>query len=364
MGRALAYFWLVLVSLGALGATLLEVLGPVPTTVVSPITVESSGLPGTVTGSVPLAEMEQRVVSRHQINETILGPALSEPSAIRIASPAPDLNEPSLAFPNQFLPRIGLNGRMARTVYARPPIPPDPRPRIGLVLSGVGQSEAESLDLINKLPGPVTLAVSPYSRVFATVLDAARAHGHEYLLSVPMEPERPQDDAGPHALLRGVSPDENRLNLEWALSRFDGYVGVTGAGDNGMRGERFSGQTSSFGLALDEFAKRGLLYVDARPNPGRPFPSAVLSVLPSTLPFRAIDLVLDGAPARAEIQAKLLAAERMARQTGSVLVLAGPPRPVTIELLVAWTRGLEDRGFVLTPASALVTTAPTRLSTP
>ncbi len=278
----------------------------------------------------------------------------SEPAAAwadpSISVPLPALLEASAAFPKQNLPRIGADGRLPRRAYARPAAPPDGRPRIAVILAGVGQSEADSLDLIAKLPGPVTLAVSPYTRASDAIVDAARSKGHEFWLSVPMEPERSVDDAGPRALLRSASPDENRLNLEWSLSRFDGYAGVTGAADNGMRGERFMAQTSSFNLMLDELARRGLMFVDPRPGTVRLNPITP----PPSMPVRAVDIVLDDPPARAEIQAKIAAAERYARLTGSALVLAGPPRPVTVDFIATWARTMEERGLSLVPASALV----------
>lgn len=284
--------------------------------------------------------------------EALIVPALRirAPSENLIARPLPELLEPSRAYPGQNLPRIGANGRLPRQVYARAAPPPDGKPRIAIILSGVGQSEADSLDLIAKLPGPVTLAISPYTRATETILDAARAKGHELWMSLPMEPERAVDDAGPRALLRSASLEENRRNLEWTLSRFDGYAGVTGAADNGMRGERFAAQTSSFNLVLDELARRGLMYIDPRPGPIRSNPPTP----PPSFPISPVDTVLDDAPTRAEIQARIAAAERHARLTGSALVLAGPPRPVTIEFIIGWARSMEERGLVLVPASALV----------
>ena len=153
----------------------------------------------------------------------------------------------------------------------------------------------------------------------------------------------PWNDAGPRSLLTGVPPAANRENLEWAMSRVQGYVGMTSASD-GLRGERFSGQTSSFDLVLDEIARRGLLYVDARPG-----------AQPPRIAGRSVDLVVDDPATRAEIEAKLLALERTAREHGSALGLAGPLRPVMVERIVTWAETVEARGFELVPVSALST---------
>lgn len=262
----------------------------------------------------------------------------------RIAKPDTALLEPSRAFPTAGLPRIGADGRLPRLVYRRPAGLPGARPRIALLLAGLGLAAADSRTAIDKLPGVVSLAFSAYTPNPEALLDAARGRGHEVLASVPMEANgHPWNDAGPRSLLTGSPPAVNRENLEWAMSRLQGYVGLTGASD-GLRGERFAEQSSSFGLVLDEAARRGLLYVD--PRPGAPAPPGA---------GRTVDVVIDDPATRADIEAKLIMLERLARDHGSALGLAGPLRPATIERIAAWTQDVEKRGYELVPVSALTT---------
>ena len=227
------------------------------------------------------------------------------------------------------------------------PVPPAPAgaPRIALLLAGFGQSEKDSRSALSQLPGPVSFAVSAYAGAQPAMLEAARAAGHEILSSIPMEPQGfPLNDAGTRSLLTGLPPEDNRLNLEWALSRTQGAVGATGASD-GMKGERFAEVSGAIDPILDEIARRGLLYIDPRPGraPSRP-----------GLLARAVDVVLDDSPARAEIEGKLVALERIARERGSAIGLAGQLRPVTTERIADWAKKLEARGLVLVPVSALV----------
>ncbi|HST75312.1 MAG TPA: divergent polysaccharide deacetylase family protein, partial [Acetobacteraceae bacterium] len=170
-----------------------------------------------------------------------------------------------------------------------------------------------------------------------------RAAGHEFLISLPMEPQGyPLNDAGDHALLTAVTPELNRSRLDWALSRITGYVGATGALGL-LRGERFAG-SPQMAPVLADLNDRGLLYVDGRP--GRPpVPSAW---------SRGVDLVIDEPAVRTEIEAKLAALEQIARDKGSALGLAGATRPITVDRLAAWTNGLAARGFALAPVSAIV----------
>lgn len=316
--RGLGLFWAAILIIAGAGAAILQVLGP------------PAPPPPVVAEKAPA--------------EPVSPP--SPPRPDRIPPPQAALLEPSKTSPPLMLPRVGPDGSVARVVYARPFDRADKRPRIALLVTGFGMSDADSRAAISTLPGPVTLAFSPYASNPDPLLELCRSAGHETLISIPMEPQGyPLNDAGSHSLLAGAASAQNQANLDWALSRIQGYVGATGAMD-GMRGERFADQAIGFEKLLDEVKRRGLLYVDPRPGRGGEKLAAV--------PGRAVDLVIDDPPARAEIEAKLAALERLAREKGSALGLAGPLRPVTVERLAVWARGLGDRGIALAPVSALV----------
>src|SRR5205085_1494179 len=84
--------------------------------------------------------------------------------ATRPAGPIPAA-EPALleAGPYGRLPRIGPDGRTSIRAYGRPFDRQDPRPRVGLVIGGLGMNAAVTEEAIRRLPGPVTLAFSPYA---------------------------------------------------------------------------------------------------------------------------------------------------------------------------------------------------------
>ena len=225
----------------------------------------------------------------------------------------------------------------------------DTRPRIALLLAGIGQSNVYSDDASRLLPAAVSFAVSPYAIQPDRLLDDIRARGHEFLLSLPMEPQgSPVNDAGPQSLLSGATPAQNMQRLEWALTRFAGYAGVTNALD-GLRGERFTTSASQLAPVLDALSTRGLLYVDAAAIPGRS-----TSTPSGHLVSRPVDLVIDEPAVRTEIEQKLQRLEQVARDRGSAIGLAGLPRPVTIDRLAAWANGLAARGIALAPVSVLL----------
>lgn len=332
--RALAWFWAVLLVLGIVGAGVLQVLGPPP-----PPTAPVAAAPPPAQPAAPLAAVAP-------VAEVAEAAPTHAPGTV--APPDPALLEPSTTFPGGMLPRIGPGGRAPFRSYAAPFDAGDPHPRVAVLLGGIGMSETDSEEAIHNLPAAVSLAISPYAFRPERLLAEARAGGHELLLSLPLEPERyPIDDAGNQALLTGNAAAVNQQRLEWALTRFAGYVGATGA-LNGMRGERYAGVPELMNPLLQQLAHRGLLYID--PRPGAPHPPFVIG--------RSVDVVIDAPAVRTEIEANLARLEQVAHDRGAALGLIGIPRPVTLDRLAAWAATLSSRGLVLAPVSAVVQPPP------
>ena len=258
--------------------------------------------------------------------------------------PAPD---PALVEtgPHGVLPIIGRDGRQPWRVYGRPFDRADKRPRIAIVLTGLGPSGAATETAINELPGAITLAFDPYSRRLGEWIDRARAAGHEVLLSLPMEPvDYPRQDPGPYTLLTSLTPKENLERLELVLSRVSGYVGVTT-----MMGGRFTTSQTNLLPVLDELKRRGLMFVDARASE-----QSVAGALAQSmgLPRVAADDQIDGEASRDAIDRHLEGLEAFARRNGEALGI-GFAYPATLERVALWANTLDQKGIALAPASAL-----------
>ena len=230
--------------------------------------------------------------------------------------------------------------------YAAPFDPADLRPRVGILIAGIGMSETDSMTAIKMLPSAISLAVSPYAANADRVLAAARLADHEYLLSIPMEPQGYplSDPDDQHALMTSLPASDNLPRLYWIMSRLTGYVGVTNALGQ-MHGERLSGQPDQIESVLDDVSHRGLLFVDARPVKAR-------------LPLawnRSADILIDDDPAdAASLDSRLDALSHVALDKGSALGLVSLPRPRTLERVAAWATTLTAKGLALAPVSALV----------
>ncbi len=318
--RRLGLFWAsVVVVLAVLGATL-QLVGP----------------PGPIAAHQPAAP-------------TVPPPstAAATPAAAPVVQPPTDptalLRERAPANIGGFLPRVAPDGRRPMQAFAAPFNPRTTGPRVALIVAGLGMNYADSIAAGRTLRGAISFALSPYAGNPERVMGELRSAGHEVLMSIPMEPsEFPLNDPGPRALMTSLSTEDNLERLYWAMSRAGSYVGMTNALGM-MRGERLSGMADQIGMVHRELAKRGLIFVDVRPD-----------AEPNHLAWhRRVDLVIDEIATEERMDQRLELLSRLARDRGSALGLATQPRPVTIERIAAWTNSLADKGVTLAPVSAI-----------
>jgi polysaccharide deacetylase 2 family uncharacterized protein YibQ len=259
-----------------------------------------------------------------------------------VPAPDPDLLAKS---PDGPLPIVAPDGRQAWQVYARPFDVTDKRPRVSIVITGLGLSETTTATAIRELPPTVTLAFMPYYEI-AEALQQARAAGHETLLELPMEPlDYPREDPGPRALLTGLSSGEDLDRLHWMMSRGTGYIGMMS-----YMGSRFLAAPDLLRPILGDLKRRGLAFVETRATSDD---AAVDLASALKLPHAVADRIIDAEMSRAGIDRELDTLEGLARRAGSA-VGVGSAYPVTITAVAQWAAHLRDRGIVLAPISAVL----------
>jgi polysaccharide deacetylase 2 family uncharacterized protein YibQ len=218
------------------------------------------------------------------------------------------------------------------------------KPIIALVIDDVGVDLKRSRRAV-ALKAPLTIAIMTYANDLAALASTARLNGHELIVHVPMEPVDLSADAGPNVLLTSLETSELMRRLVWALTRFDGYVGIS----NHM-GSRFTAWEPGMQTVLAEVQKRGLLYLDSRTTSD----SAAGQVAHALgLPYAARDVFLDNDPTPDAVRRQIAELEQVARRHGYAVGI-GHPRDATIEVLGEWLQHAEERGFVLVPISAIV----------
>lgn len=242
------------------------------------------------------------------------------------------------------LPMVAADGRKAWQVYARPFDRADRRPRIAIVVVGLGLAMLDTQAAIDRLPAAATLAFNPYAGDLPDWLQKARGAQHEVLLAVPMEPvDYPREDPGPQTLLTALPPRQNLDRLEWTMGRAAGYVGLTN-----LMGSRFLAASTELRPILEVIKGRGLLFLETRVA-NRTAVAAIAQEL--ALPLAVSDGDLDVNLSPSGIDQALGELEPIARRK-STAIATGSPYPLTIDRLVAWAGSLESKGLVLAPLSA------------
>ncbi len=269
------------------------------------------------------------------------GPAapaqIARPKPIPLSpAPAAGLTAPG---PGGLLPIIAKDGRTPFTAYARP-FQSNGKPKIALVVGGLGLNGAATRTAIEKLPPEVTLSFVPYADGLQGWINLARAGGHEVILEIPMEPlDYPSNDPGPYTLMTGAQPAETIKRLEWLLARTTGYFAVTN-----YLGGRFvtsDPATNNFANALKG---RGLGFLDDGSASARAH---------GTVPRGSADAIVDEQLSTDAIDAALRGLEAKALQKGQALG-TGFAYPVTVEQVTRWANAITARGFQLAPASAVM----------
>lgn len=278
-------------------------------------------------------------------------PDYSQEASIVVATHRPMKPAPMAAVsedaPDGPLPRVSARGKKPSEVYAQVTplaVTSSARPKIAILLGGMGINQRLTQKAIKDLPGDITFGFAPYGDGLQDQVNKARAKGHEVMLQLPLEPAGfPGNNPGPHTLLADQTADENLKSLHWHMSRFAGYTGITN-----YMGSRFLATPDVLKPVMQELKARGLLYLeDATVN---------VSVSHATadevrLPMQRGSVVIDANPDAASIRDALHQLEQEAEANGFAIG-TGAGLEVTIDTVNEWANELKDKGILLIPVSA------------
>ncbi len=268
------------------------------------------------------------------------GAIAAPPTVASAAGPLPAAPIAGLSAPGPgggVLPVIAPDGRTAAQAYARP-FTADGRPKVALVIGGLGLNPQTTRAAIETLPPEITLSFAPYSEGLQGWIDLARGHGHEVLLEAPMEPvDYPANDPGPYTLIADNRAEDTVHKMEWLMSRATGYFGLTN-----YLGSRFVTSDTAMTTFTLTLKARGLAFID----------DGQASLRGGPIPRASADRIIDDELAAGAIDGQLKMLEAGAAGRGQALG-SGFAYPVTINQVRLWATGLSARGLQLAPASAM-----------
>jgi polysaccharide deacetylase 2 family uncharacterized protein YibQ len=290
----------------------------------------------------PTVEPDVVRLSERPLNP-LAGISWNGPTGVRLYSSGALPPAPMAGFfapgPGGPLPIIAADGRTPAQVYARP-FTANGRPRIAVVVGGLGLDAKKTRQAIETLPPEITLSFVVYAEGLQGWIDLARSRGHEVLLEAPMEPkDYPENDPGPYTLMSDGQPTDIVKKLEWILSRATGYFGLSN-----YMGSRFLQTDPAYNAFAAAMRGRGLAFFDDGSAEGRGGGMARATA----------DIVIDAQPTATAVDQELLALEAAALQHGQAVGL-GQPRPLTLEKVARWAPEITRRGYQLAPVSGLAT---------
>jgi len=239
------------------------------------------------------------------------------------------------------IPAPSSNGRTAFKTYARP-YTRSSKPRLSIVVGGLGISPEMTRRAIEDLPPEVTLAFAAHAPNLQSDIDHAREYGHEVILELPMEGQFSDPvEPGADRMLRTDDPVRTLDNVEWLLSRAGGYFAVAP-----YNGDIFLARSDAAGPILSKLEGAGLGFLA---DPQLSVPVLESSSKAIGLPYRTGSMLIDDTP-ESEFIARDLEKLRALAISGDSPIGFGFAYPQTIDALILFLPTLKKAE--LAPASA------------
>ena len=329
---------------------------------------ESDSLPDLLAGEVPEGENPTRLTTDNPQSDALGNPISggaqndtpstpetapsTKPKTVLIDGQPLDggtaeiFSELSESGPFGPLPKKTVKGNTVFKAYRKDVTASASGKSVALIIGGLGINRDLTQEAIDTLPANVTLSFAAHAPNLQVWIDKARLNGHEVLLEIPMQSRASNsNEPGADHMLSTDAPEENEENLDWLLSRAQGYFGVIN-----YNGDSFLTRTDAAAPTLSRFSESGLAFITdgAFPAPSLPALSQSLS-----LPYKSGFGLIDPEPQTERIVTEL---SRLAEESrpGDTPIGVGFAYPETLASVNRWIDDLPDKSLQLIPASAAI----------
>ena len=256
-------------------------------------------------------------------------------------APIAGLTRPS---PFGLVPKPAPDGRRAVTAYARPFTPIPGKNSVSIILGGLGIDAALTRRAINDLPSEITLSFAAHSDDLQNWVNQARAAGHEILLELPLESDGfdSKEPGADHALRTDVSAGRNIRNLDWLMSRAQGYFAVTN-----YNGDKLLKRSDALAPIFAHIADSGAGFIFDGSTQAPAVPALAANV---KLPYTQAETLIDKIPSAAVINTEFAQLEAEA-ESGATPIGVGFAYAATIDAINTWSKELPSKDIQLAPAS-------------
>jgi uncharacterized protein len=208
-------------------------------------------------------------------------------------------------------------------------------PRLAIILDDIGNNLELGLQAVN-LPGPVTLAILPFTPHAHSLAEAGHQAGKEIMLHAPMS-NLAGSDPGPGALTARQDQTTLIAALRRAIADIPHLKGI-----NNHTGSELTAVTQSMQWVMEELKLHDLYFVDSMTSAQ----SVAATVATSNgIPVLKRHVFLDNVAEESAIDAQMQRALGIAEQSG-LAVAIGHPYPATLAYLEDFLPQLQASGSV------------------
>ncbi len=217
---------------------------------------------------------------------------------------------------------------------------------VSIVVVDYGLSETISQSLLDNMPADISFVMNPYTGDPARWASAARAYGHEFWISLPMQTkDTAPSDVGPDALVLNGGLPENKARLQAVMGVASGYAGLVSEKDHIFKPDDIDVAPSA-----QQIFGRGLAFAESNPD----IPAFGLSyAMQEGSPYVQNNFWLDGDLRPETIDRLLQMLEIQAVRKGKVVAFMHP-YPIVVNKVQDWARTLEAKNIQMAPLSAMV----------
>lgn len=208
------------------------------------------------------------------------------------------------------------------------PSPPLPQgPQLAIVIDDIGEDMKVLNGLVN-LDFPVTLAVWPNASFTRAAVELIAQKRRDLIIHFPMEPkDYPKYNPGDDALFVSMNADAIIQRVKENVAQIPEAIGV-----NNHMGSQFTGNTLGMQIALAEFKRHGLFFLDSLTTSKSVARNAARH---AGIAFYERDIFIDNVKDVNAIILQLKKAENVALKQGHSIAI-GHPYPETLAALKSW----------------------------
>lgn len=218
-------------------------------------------------------------------------------------------------------------------------------PLIAIVIDDMGINKKRTFDIIS-IKAPLTSSFLTYGSNLSSLVNQAKASGHEIMIHAPMEPKVAADLA-PDTLKTNMTKKQIDELFIQMLQKFDN---IEISGVNNHMGSKFTEDAEKLGYIMNILKQRDMFFLDSKTSSSSKGKDLATK---NGIKFAERDVFLDNKNDYDYILNQLQKTEQIAQKKGFAIAICHP-KSQTYLALKDWVESLKDKQFKLVHVSEIV----------